>query len=402
MKKNLLILLFMAGWMNLAGQGSDEAGKAMRFRYLVFEKQYEQAKIFAEENRLPDNQDPAIIKTKIEMWMGLSDLDAAAATAHDLMAFDPATAHYLLATIEMRRDDPTTALVHLKKHLEQPDHYSSMTIRRDPAFEQVEMQRDWINLWKESRYSSQEERFSEGLYHLNNGELNMAEELGQMVVGEDPNSRYGWLLISMIRYQQGEKRDAADAIDRVLQKGIGDVRFLELLFNWLQETNQSDKAVNVALQLRRLDPSNPEYLIWLVISRINSGQENSAMREMALLEECGVESAELSYIAGKSMIRRDPGKALVLLNKAVDSGILDKRFFNGRAEIFTKLSNQKAAIEDLSMSLDIDPRQADIWFTRAQLRNDSGDQEGACHDWERALQLGHRQAADRLYKFCRN
>jgi Tfp pilus assembly protein PilF len=53
------------------------------------------------------------------------------------------------------------------------------------------------------------------------------------------------------------------------------------------------------------------------------------------------------------------------------------------------------------MSLDINPNQPDLYLTRATVRYDLGDQDGACHDWQKALEMGNPRAADLLYKFCK-
>ena len=78
-----------------------------------------------------------------------------------------------------------------------------------------------------------------------------------------------------------------------------------------------------------------------------------------------------------------------------------KEAFNLRAQSLTEIGKTRDAISDYAMSLDLDPKQPDVYFSRAKLRLSIGDMEGACYDWKHAYELGHRDAADMLYKYCK-
>ena len=119
------------------------------------------------------------------------------------------------------------------------------------------------------------------------------------------------------------------------------------------------------------------------------------------MEENGIAPAELYYQAGRKISSTSPVQADSYLSKAIDTGILDSRFYFSRGMVRNDLGKVSLALADLAMSLDINPNQPDLYMERAKIRMDQGDTEGACHDWKRALEMGNAKAADLLYKNCR-
>jgi tetratricopeptide (TPR) repeat protein len=157
----------------------------------------------------------------------------------------------------------------------------------------------------------------------------------------------------------------------------------------------------MASELIRKDPTNPEYLITRALVRIFDGKESLAIKEMEAVEEAGIAPAELYYQAGLKISVSMPLQAESYLTRAIDTGIMDARFYYSRGTVRSALDKMNLALADLAMSLDINPDQPDLYFRRAQLRLDQGDTEGACHDWKKALETGNSKAADLLYKYCK-
>ena len=89
------------------------------------------------------------------------------------------------------------------------------------------------------------------------------------------------------------------------------------------------------------------------------------------------------------------------MTKAIETGIMDDRYYYYRGMVRNQSDKQELALGDFAMSLDINPRQPELLMQRAQIRFDAGDIEGACHDWKKALEMGNAKAADLLYKHCR-
>ena len=96
-----------------------------------------------------------------------------------------------------------------------------------------------------------------------------------------------------------------------------------------------------------------------------------------------------------------PQQAESYLNRAIDTGLMDARFYFTRGIIRRSMDKIDLALGDWAMSLDINPNQPDLYMDRAQLRSDHGDTDGACHDWKKALEMGNSKAADLLYKNCK-
>jgi tetratricopeptide (TPR) repeat protein len=131
------------------------------------------------------------------------------------------------------------------------------------------------------------------------------------------------------------------------------------------------------------------------------GGESLARKEIEATVEAGIAPAELYFQAGRKFSASMPQQAESYLTKAIDTGIMDARFYYTRGSVRSTLGKIDQALGDFAMSLDIKPDQPDLYAERAQLRLVRGDTEGACHDWKKAMEMGNAKAADLLYKYCK-
>ncbi len=72
-----------------------------------------------------------------------------------------------------------------------------------------------------------------------------------------------------------------------------------------------------------------------------------------------------------------------------------------RGEVFEKLKNYEAAIEDYSRVIEMNPKLAQAHYSRGQAKARMGDKESACVDWKKASELGHDEAKGVIVYNCK-
>ena len=58
-------------------------------------------------------------------------------------------------------------------------------------------------------------------------------------------------------------------------------------------------------------------------------------------------------------------------------------------------------IDDYTKVININPKDTDAFFNRANVKKDIGDMKGACEDWRKAEELGDNEAEKLLEEYCK-
>lgn len=79
----------------------------------------------------------------------------------------------------------------------------------------------------------------------------------------------------------------------------------------------------------------------------------------------------------------------------------DAQLFLIRGEVFEKLKNYEAAIEDYTTVIKMNPNLAIAHYNRGQAKARAGNAKAACEDWKKAAELGHDEAKGVLVYNCK-
>ncbi len=383
----------------LAGQSAVRS--LIKARYLVSENEYAEAVAALANQQFTESDRIWSDLTMGQALAGLKKIEESNTWLLKVHGAAGAEANYCLAKNAIALNDYNAAIGYLSKHLADLNHYQEKQIRLDPDFSVLENNREWIHLWQKDWYSEVEQKVAEGLYLLSKDQVTEAAALVGDILKTAPSDARIWFLKAKINQLQKEGRLFHEAFDRAWQLSAENVPLKTEMLYYAVESGYYDKIPIIAADLIQRDPTNPEYLITRSLVRILDGKENLATKEIETLEENGIAPAELYYQAGRKISATSPLQADSYLTKAIDAGIMDARFYFSRGIVRNDLGKTSSALDDLAMSLDINPNQPDLYMDRAKIRMDLGDTEGACHDWKRALEMGNKKAADLLYKNCR-
>ncbi len=395
------IILLLVTAFTLPGQDAGPDIGLVKARYLISVKDYTGA-LDQLQNISPSSADqPQFIES-----MGIALLETGKTEEADqwfnrLARLNPARAWYCLARLSVRNNDLSRGLDYLARHLADPSHLPEQTIKMEADFVLLEENREWIRLWQKDWYSSVELALREAEYLLKSGDQEDAAAKIDAILNQDPRSADGWFIKARLETMQGETRQASQSIDRAIQLAASQPPILEKILQYCLVESDYDRVNSLAGRLLRLDPTNPDYLVSRALARVIGGTESTAVRELETIREAGIPASELWFQAGKKLMDSSPRQADEFLTRAIETGVMDARFYYSRGTARLILGKYDLALEDMAMSLDINPLQPDLYYDRAEIRLLLGDTDGACHDWNKAKQQGNTKAPDRLYKYCR-
>lgn len=130
--------------------------------------------------------------------------------------------------------------------------------------------------------------------------------------------------------------------------------------------------------------------------------KKSALTDYKKVVELNPSNVQLTWDIGRvSYEMEEYADALTYYSRAI--GKLEKPeadLFLIRGEVFEKLKNYDAAIEDYTRVIEMKSNLANAHYSRGQAEARKGDSKAACIDWKKAAELGHEEAKGVIVYNC--
>lgn len=294
--------------------------------------------------------------------------------------------------------DKQQLFFYLEKHLKSEYKLPRKEIMLDTVFADLDRDRDWIRFWSGNWYDEQDNTIALAEYKISSkdNDFNFWSDL----IDNHQDNPVMLALAGQYYKLAKDNRKAGLYFEKAIGLDPDNSMVLLKYGNFLLENNNFAEAIAVYRKLSENNPYEIKYYLLHVMALIRSGEAGMALDEIRRLEQAGIDSSGLNLLLATELIGNDTPLAIEYLSPLIDSSPSSEAF-NLRAKAYKETGNINEAISDYAMSLDIDPKQPEVYFNRAHLRLSIGDREGACYDWSMALNLGHRKAADMLYKYCK-
>jgi tetratricopeptide (TPR) repeat protein len=106
----------------------------------------------------------------------------------------------------------------------------------------------------------------------------------------------------------------------------------------------------------------------------------------------------------KGMIQYENGSylnAIQSFNEALKLEQGKAEYYFARGKTYASTGTIRYADKDMSMALDLDPLNGEIWYEKGLVSEKLGDLTAACHCYSKAFQYGIFEARDLLDTNCR-
>ncbi len=329
---------------------------------------------------------------------GLGNIESSVKLFEVAEKFTPGIASIYLARSYKLLGNKPSLFKYLESHLKSDFKLPLKDIMLDPVFSDLDRDRDWIRFWSIDWYTESEKLQAEAEYRILKKDFE--EDFWNDLILNHQNQAELLALQGQYHYLLNDNKKAVQSFKKALSLEPSN-SYAQLKYaDYLLEKNKYDEAEELYKKLIYNHPYDIKYYIFNARAIVSSGQSGRGVEAMNQLELMGVDATDLNLLIAKELIADNPEKALEYLDPILSTSP-SKEAFNLRAQSLTEIGKTRDAISDYAMSLDLDPKQPDVYFSRAKLRLSIGDMEGACYDWKHAYELGHRDAADMLYKYCK-
>jgi len=344
------------------------------------------------------NEEILLILARGRSAYSLGDYSTAIQFFRQAESLKPGIAALDLARSYLKQGDKNRMFESLEDHMNSPYKLPRKDIMLDPVFKDLDSDRYWIRFWSGNWYSEEDDILAESKYQIKQNDLD--ENFWASLIRDYDNHAGILAQVAMYHGVKGKRQQAVQAFEKAIMlepdNSLLSLQYADYLIDQ-GSYNRAQKVLDDAIVWK---PYEIKLYLKRVQAILKSGDAPYGRAELERLEQYGIDASGLNFMLAMELIEDDPAASIRYLDPII-AEVPTAQAYNLRARAHQNLGNEVLAIQDLGMSLDINPKQADVYFTRARLRLNTGDREGACYDWRKALNLGHRKAQDMLYKYCR-
>ena len=310
-------------------------------------------------------------------------------------------ASFELAKTYAELNEPDLMLAELENHLKSQYKKDKAVILSDDSFKAYEREKIWEDFWKQDWYNSQELLIDEIGYHLKYEDYNEAlTKAGQRLKKSKNNHRIMALkgeALAALGDHPGAIKSFSDAIK--LNKRT-EKYYIQRAKSYIETEKYKNASEDLETALN-LNPANFENYKTLAEVYALSGNIEKAEENLNYYLTFFEEDKDATFLFGKIYIKANqPLKALPYLNECLENDKTNPDYFTQRANAYLQTKTYQYAIKDYSMSLDLEPNNAEAYLNKGIARQKTGDQKGACSDWQKAYKLGSKKALEYLLESC--
>jgi len=309
---------------------------------------------------------------------------------------------FYLAKCETKLNHPQQALKYVRIHLSSRYKKSESEILLDEDISTLDGLPGWQQLWNEKRwYTTRDKEFQDALFLKNHGEH--LEAINQLNTLEKQGYRKSVVLSKKAElYQElGNMKAARSALKAAVKSDVRNLDALQQLAVIQTADGDAEEAVEGLNRVIRQDPARFEAYLQRAEALSRAGDLSSALTDTELYLVYFPTDDSALYRQG--LIQFQHGKYLDAIQSFNRSLALDKgeaAYYFARGRTYAATGTTRYAEKDMSMALDLDPLNGEIWFEKGKLADMLGNENSACHCFRKAFQYGIFEAGELISNKC--
>jgi len=359
----------------------------------------EAASLLEGAGEIRNNADLLLIRGDIYRKAGrLKEAKSDFMTAENL---HPGSGMYGLATCAAAEGDARAAVSYLSAHLQSQYRKSEPDIMLDAAFKPVTSSYEWKTLWKKDWYKAYEKKNWEIDHYIKSGRIDLAREAWSELSGLYPDMPVTDYCNARILMSSGKYRDAADILAPLTESTDVPPEWLYALAEARAGEGSYYAAATTLTRLINAGYPDPQLLLNRSGMLLKSGDREAAKRDLEKYISIDPDNTEALGMIGR--IYAEEGaiyEALPYLNSNVEKHPGESSAFRLRGDAWMAARSWDRAVDDYTMSLDLDPANGPVNLNLGIALINSGKPNDACHYLRKAKSLGEKRATEYLARYC--
>lgn len=296
--------------------------------------------------------------------------------------------------------DPQNAISYLNKYLNINTQTNISYIAKDTCFRQLHQSNEWFMLWQKDWGNEETSLINEADYHLRRKDYKRAHSHIEEILKPDKVSGSLYAFNALIYEREGNIHLALNEINYALAKQSENKDFLLQKVDYLILLDEYKDAYSILSSLLTNSPEDFDIRYQRTIIAIKSENFDDAKEDLKLLlkysqtDDMVFLSGQINYAMGNYI------DALRSFNRLLKEDKSNASYFKARGMTYYKTRTFIQAGNDLSMSLDMDPKDPEANYYKGLSENALGDKTMACYYMNRAKKYNYLPAAAFISQNC--
>lgn len=311
-----------------------------------------------------------------------------------------AEANLWLARIEVHFGQFNDAAYYIEKYLRNAKHPEISQIKKDSVFRKLHDTDAWFSLWQKDLITDESKIHEEVNFYMNKKDFEQAHEKIESNLGKEYDDAYLYMLNSEVYFQEEINQLALNEINRAISLQPENAELLERKVRYLVQLKLNDKAVEIITKLLENDPGDFSLRFMRANAAFGAGNYELAEDDNTIYLKY-FDEPDAKFLMGRILYEETRYlEALKYFNKLLESDTSQAKYFFARGMTYYQTKTYKFAAYDLSMSLDLEPDNAQANLYLGIAKYHLGDNKLCCYYLKRAKNFGELSAISYLQKYC--
>ena len=308
---------------------------------------------------------------------------------------------YGLAKCAAMTGDATRAVSYLESYLRTTDKRSEAEIVLDESFTAINSSAEWRALWRKEWYKGYEKMQWDVQHNLATGRIDLAGEALADLQAEYPDMPVTEFCKASVAIAKGSLNEAFEILKTLTAREDVKAEYLLAMAKAQEGLGNYYEASRVYGQLISMEL--PDATLYLKKAEMLSraGDNEAAVKDLKKYLSYYPEDFNGLSLLGKVFAAEGSiYDALPYLNRNVENHPGEARAFSLRGDAWFAGRTWDKAVEDYTMSLDLDPQDPAVNLNLGISLVNISKQEDACHYFRKANALGEKKAAQYISRYC--
>ena len=340
---------------------------------------------------------------RAEINLKLRNYDASLQDFNEANTLETHSGDYGLAKVYAMKGDASNSMKHLVMNMESAYKKSEKEIMLDPAFTAIENRPEWRQFWQKMWYNPKETGVSEIEYFISTNKLADARDALSELKTNYSGSEEAIYAEILVNIASGRFDDAVRSASLLSASANNKEKHLRVLAK--AQTGQLNFTGASATYTRLIEMGVADAQLFIERAECfrKTGEQNRALRDIERFLTLYPENKEAIRLAGRLEVESGNNiNALVYFSRNVELHSNDPDSYIDRANSYFSSKSWNWAINDYSMSLDLNPENSDVWLNKGIAHLNLGNTNAACYDFRKAYSLGNQRAASYINSNCMN
>lgn len=340
---------------------------------------------------------------RAEMNLNLKNYDTSLKDFGEANMLEEYSGDYGIAKAYAMKGDISNAMKRLAISMESAYKRSEKEIMLDPAFAKLDNRPEWRQFWQKTWYSYKETGLSEIEYLISTNKIADANNVLAELKAVYPDSEETAYAEIIVKIAAGRFDDAVNSATALVSEGNRKEKYFRALAKAQEGQLNFAGASATYTKLFEMGTADAQLFIMRAECFRKTGERDKAFQDVERFMALYPENREAIRMAGKLQVELGNNiKALEYFSQNVKLNPNDAECYVDRANSYFSAKSWNWAINDYSMSLDLNPANRDVWLNKGIATLSLGKTDEACHDFKRAYSLGNQKASAYISKNCMN